>query len=70
MAIVSVIVKVDFVISKAIYLKQYQKRHAFITLALENGLDAKDVAWLVGNSLEITYRHYADNKQELFVPEF
>lgn len=70
MAIVSVIVKVDFVISKATCLKRYQTRHAFITLALENGLDAKDAARLVGNSLEITYRHYADNKQEVFVPDF
>lgn len=50
--------------------KPYQTRHTFITLALDNGLDAKDVARLVGNSPEIIYRHYAGNKQELFVPEF
>jgi integrase len=30
------------------YRKPYQTRHTFITLALENGLDAKDVARLVG----------------------
>jgi len=53
-----------------IYRKPYQTRHTFITLALENGLDAKDVARLVGNSPEIIYRHYAGNKRELFVPEF
>lgn len=52
------------------YRKLYQTRHTFITLALENGLDAKDVARLVGNSPEVIYRHYAGNKHELFVPEF
>lgn len=52
------------------YRKPYQTRHTFITLALENGLDAKDVARLVGNSPEVIYRHYAGNKRELFVPEF
>lgn len=52
------------------YRKVYQTRHTFITLALENGLDAKDVARLVGNSPEVIYRHYAGNKRELFVPEF
>lgn len=52
------------------YRKPYQTRHTFITFALENGLDAKDVARLVGNTPEIIYRHYAGNKRELFVPEF
>jgi integrase len=52
------------------YRKLYQTRHTFITLALESGLDAKDVARLVGNSPEVIYRHYAGNKRELFVPEF
>ena len=52
------------------YMPQYNIRHTFITLALENGLDAKDVARLVGNSPEIIYRHYAGNKRELFVREF
>ena len=52
------------------YRKPYQTRHTFITLALDNSLDAKDVARLVGNSPEIIYRHYAGNKRELFVPEF
>lgn len=52
------------------YRKPYQTRHTFITLALENGLDARDVAWLVGNSPEVIYRRYAGNKRELFVPEF
>jgi len=52
------------------YRKPYQTRHTFITLALDNGLDAKDVARLVGNSPEIIYKHYAGNKRDLFVPEF
>lgn len=52
------------------YLPQYNIRHTFITLALENGLDAKNVARLVGNTPEIIYKHYAGNKRELFVPEF
>lgn len=52
------------------YRKPYQTRHTFVTLALEHGLDAKDVARLVGNSPEVIYRHYAGNKRDLFVPEF
>ncbi|MCC5635978.1 site-specific integrase [Nostoc sp. CHAB 5844] len=52
------------------YRKPYNTRHTFITLALESGLDAKDVARLVGNSPEIIYKHYAGNKRDLFVPEF
>jgi integrase len=52
------------------YKKPYQCRHTFITLALEAGLDAKDVARLVGNSPEVIYRHYAGGKRELSVPEF
>jgi integrase len=52
------------------YRKPYQTRHTFVTLALENGLDVKDVARLVGNSPEVIYRHYAGNKRDLFVPEF
>jgi integrase len=52
------------------YRKPYQCRHTFITLALEAGLDAKDVARLVGNSPEVIYRHYAGGKRELIVPEF
>jgi site-specific recombinase XerD len=52
------------------YLPLYNARHTFITLALENGLDAKDISRLVGNSPEIIYKHYAGSKRELFVPEF
>lgn len=52
------------------YLPVYNIRHTFITLALEHGLEAKDVAPLVGNSPEVIYRHYAGNKRQLVVPEF
>ena len=52
------------------YCKLYQTRHTFITLALEARIDAKDVARLVGNSPEVIYRHYADKKCDLSVPEF
>lgn len=49
------------------YLPQYNIRHTFITLALENGIDPKDVACLVGNSPEVIYKFYAGKKRELFV---
>lgn len=51
------------------YRRPYQTRHTFITLCLENGIDAKDVAKWVGNSPEIIYKHYAGAKTELDVPE-
>ncbi|XAI95305.1 hypothetical protein [Leptolyngbya phage Lsp-JY17] len=51
------------------YRVPYQTRHTFITLMLESGLDAKDVARLVGNSPAVIYAHYAGKKRELFVPE-
>ena len=52
------------------YLPQYSARDTFITLALENGLDVKDVAYLVGNSPGVIYKHYAGRKRNLVVPEF
>jgi integrase len=52
------------------YRKLYQTRHTFITMALKNGVDVKDVATMVGNSPEIIYRHYAGQSRELFLPEF
>jgi integrase len=51
------------------YLSQYHARHTFITLMLEAGVDAKDVARWVGNSPEIIYKHYAGRKRNLTVPE-
>lgn len=52
------------------YRKLYQTRHTFITLALENKMDVKDVAKLVGNSPEVIYRHYAGQSREIVVPDF
>jgi integrase len=45
-------------------------RHSFITFCLEQGMDAKDVAKLVGNSPEIIYRHYAGAKKDLIASDF
>ncbi|WP_315788449.1 site-specific integrase [Fischerella sp. JS2] len=52
------------------YCKLYQTRHTFITLALDNKMDVKDVAKLVGNSSEVIYRHYAGQSREIVVPDF
>jgi integrase len=46
----------------------YQTRHTFITLALEAGFDAKDVAKWCGNSAEMIYKHYAGSRSDLSVP--
>ncbi|MEM9121505.1 MAG: site-specific integrase [Cyanobacteria bacterium P01_F01_bin.56] len=51
------------------YRKLYQARHTFITLCLDNGIDAKDIAKWVGNSPETIYRHYAGRNPNLDVPE-
>lgn len=51
------------------YRKPYQTRHTFITLCLDKGVDAKDVAQWVGNSPEIIYKHYAGSRHNLQVPE-
>ncbi len=42
------------------YRPPYQTRHTFITLCIDAGIDAKDVARWVGNSPEVIYRHYAE----------
>jgi integrase len=51
------------------YRVPYQTRHTFITLCLDKGIDAKDIAHWVGNSPEIIYRHYAGSRHSLQVPE-
>jgi integrase len=48
----------------------YQMRHSYITYCLDSGLDAKDIAKLVGNSPEMIYRHYAGAKKNLIAPDF
>jgi len=52
------------------YLPTKHTRHTFITLALEAGMDPKDVAALVGNTAEVIYKHYAAPKPSIIVPEF
>jgi integrase len=51
------------------YRKPYQARHTFVTLCLDSGTDAKDVARWVGNSPGVIYKHYAGNRRDLQVPE-
>ena len=51
------------------YRVPYQTRHTFITLCLDKGIDAKDIAQWVGNSPEIIYKHYAGSRRNLQVPE-
>jgi integrase len=50
------------------YRVPYQTRHTFITLCLDKGIDAKDIAQWVGNSPEIIYKHYAGSRHSLQVP--
>lgn len=50
------------------YRPQYNTRHTFITLALEEGLHVKDVARLVGNTPKIIYEHYAGRNRDLEIP--
>ncbi|MBW4540773.1 MAG: tyrosine-type recombinase/integrase [Myxacorys chilensis ATA2-1-KO14] len=52
------------------YLPLKHCRHTFITLALEAGIEVKDVAALVGNSPDVIYRHYAARKPMMEIPEF
>ena len=51
------------------YRNPYQTRHTFITLALQGGMNAKDVAKLVGNSAEMIHRHYLGVSRDLRLPE-
>jgi integrase len=48
----------------------YHTRHTFITNCLDSGMDAKDVAKLVGNSPEIIYKHYAGANKDVRSPDF
>jgi integrase len=50
------------------YRVPYQTRHTFITLCLDKGIDAKDIAQWVGNSPEIIYKHYAGSRHSLQIP--
>lgn len=47
----------------------YQMRHTFITHCINSGMNAKDVARLVGNSAEIIYKHYMGGSRDLVAPD-
>ncbi|QJB29441.1 site-specific integrase [Limnospira fusiformis SAG 85.79] len=49
--------------------KPYQMRHTFITLCLDAGIDAKDVAAWVGNSPQVIYQNYAGRNRGLSIPK-
>lgn len=49
--------------------KPYQMRHTFVTLCLEAGIDAKDVATWVGNSPQVIYQNYAGRNRGLSIPK-
>ena len=51
------------------YRNPYQTRHTFITLALQGGMSATDIAKLVGNSADVIYKHYAGISRDLRLPE-
>lgn len=52
------------------YRCPYNTRHTFITMALEAGLTVPQVAKLVGNSPEVTMRHYAGSLLKTEIPIF
>jgi integrase len=51
------------------YRKPYFIRHTCITFCIDGGMDAKEVAKLVGNSPEIIYWYYAGAKCNLVAPD-
>jgi integrase len=46
----------------------YQCRHTFATLAVQGGLSIPDVAKLLGNSPQVTLKHYAGASRDLALP--
>lgn len=50
------------------YRTAYNCRHTFITLCLNAGIDAKEIAGWVGNSPKIIYQHYAGFNKDQKVP--
>jgi integrase len=49
------------------YLPQYNCRHTLMTLLMDAGVGAKDIAIQLGTSPEIIYKHYGEPKDEAFV---
>jgi integrase len=50
--------------------RPYSTRHICIAFCVDGGMDAKEIAKLVGNTPEIIYRHYAGAKRNLVAPGF
>jgi integrase len=48
----------------------YHCRHTYITFCIRSGMDAADVAKLVGNSAEVIYKHYMSVDRNLVAPGF
>jgi integrase len=48
----------------------YHCRHTYITFCIRSGMDAADVAKLVGNSAEVIYKHYMGVDRNLVAPGF
>uniref|UniRef100_B8HKH6 Phage integrase n=1 Tax=Cyanothece sp. (strain PCC 7425 / ATCC 29141) TaxID=395961 RepID=B8HKH6_CYAP4 len=36
---------------------------------IEKGMDAKDIAPMVGNSAQLVYKNYAGKKKDIVIPE-
>jgi integrase len=51
------------------YRSVYHTRHTFITMCLEKGIDAKDIARWVRTSPKKIYEHYAGGARDILVPE-
>lgn len=52
------------------YLPQYNCRHTFITLCLEDGISSRRVADWCGTSVRVIEEHYAGNIAQIQVPSF
>lgn len=52
------------------YLPQYNCRHTFITLCLEDGVPSRRVADWCGTSVQVIEEHYAGSIAHIQVPEF
>jgi integrase len=52
------------------YLPQYNCRHTFITLCLEDGISSRRVAEWCGTSVSVIETHYAGIIQDIQVPSF
>ncbi|AFZ13476.1 integrase family protein [Crinalium epipsammum PCC 9333] len=46
------------------YLKPYATRHTFITYQINKGMSAHTVAALVGNSADVIWKHYFDEREK------